>query len=429
MGCVSLVFQDVHLFRASMLENIRMARPGATREEVVEAARAAQADTFIRALPQGYDTVYGSEGVHLSGGEAQRVSIARAILADRARRGARRGHGRSRTRRTSTSFQKAFERLMAGKTVIMIAHPALHRGGRRPDRRHRRRPRGGAGPARGAARRARHLRAHVGALHAGPLVGHRVGKRRTEGRWLKMAAPNRIPRLQRALALTDQGYRGLKRAIAACTLTNLALMVPFAITVMAFGVVLMRLTGGGRRLAGALGPLRRGRRRPRRRVPLRAQRLSAHVRDGVPRDRGHAHGPRRAPAAAPHVLLQPTRPLRAHREPHGGRLQPRVAHVEHHPAARRQLRLHGGSCASCSPFSNGASRSACSRRCRRRSSSCSPRADTKGGSSSVRPARAWRRPRASWTTSGASGTSARAGRWARSPRPCAPRSRPCATSR
>lgn len=58
-----------------------------------------------------------------------------------------------------------------------------------------------------------------------------------------MAAPNRIPRLQRALALTDQGYRGLKRAIAACTLTNLALMVPFAITVMAFGVVLMRLTG------------------------------------------------------------------------------------------------------------------------------------------------------------------------------------------
>ena len=58
-----------------------------------------------------------------------------------------------------------------------------------------------------------------------------------------MATPNRIPRLQRALALTDQGYRGLKRAIAACTLTNLALMVPFAITVMAFGVVLMRLTG------------------------------------------------------------------------------------------------------------------------------------------------------------------------------------------
>nr|WP_075577385.1 ABC transporter ATP-binding protein [Olsenella timonensis] len=121
MGCVSLVFQDVHLFRTSMLENIRMARPTATREEVVEAARAAQADVFIRALPQGYDTVYGGEGVHLSGGEAQRVSIARAILADRP----------VVVLDEATAFsdpenehliQKAFERLMAGKTVIMIAH-------------------------------------------------------------------------------------------------------------------------------------------------------------------------------------------------------------------------------------------------------------------------------------------------------------------
>ena len=121
MGCVSLVFQDVHLFRASMLENIRMARPGATREEVVEAARAAQADAFIRELPQGYDTVYGSEGVHLSGGEVQRVSIARAILADRP----------IVVLDDATAFadpenehliQKALGRLMAGKTVIMIAH-------------------------------------------------------------------------------------------------------------------------------------------------------------------------------------------------------------------------------------------------------------------------------------------------------------------
>ena len=121
MGCVSLVFQDVHLFRTSMLENIRMARPSATREEVIAAARAAQADAFIRALPQGYDTVYGSEGVHLSGGEAQRVSIARAILADRP----------IVVLDEATAFsdpenehliQKAFERLMAGKTVIMIAH-------------------------------------------------------------------------------------------------------------------------------------------------------------------------------------------------------------------------------------------------------------------------------------------------------------------
>ena len=58
-----------------------------------------------------------------------------------------------------------------------------------------------------------------------------------------MAAASKTPRIQRALALTDRGYRGLRRAIAACTLTNLALMVPFALTVMVFGVVLMRLTG------------------------------------------------------------------------------------------------------------------------------------------------------------------------------------------
>lgn len=121
MGCMSLVFQDVHLFRTSMLENIRMARPDATREEVVEAARAAQADAFISELPQGYDTVFGAEGVHLSGGEAQRVSIARAILADHP----------IVLLDEATAFsdpenehliQKAFERLMAGKTVIMIAH-------------------------------------------------------------------------------------------------------------------------------------------------------------------------------------------------------------------------------------------------------------------------------------------------------------------
>lgn len=121
MANVSLVFQDVTLFRASVLDNIRMARPDATREECIAAAQAAQADAFIRALPQGYDTVYGSEGVHLSGGEAQRVSIARAILADRP----------IVVLDEATAFsdpenehliQKAFERLMAGKTVIMIAH-------------------------------------------------------------------------------------------------------------------------------------------------------------------------------------------------------------------------------------------------------------------------------------------------------------------
>ncbi|OUO91036.1 ABC transporter [Gordonibacter sp. An230] len=121
MSQMSLVFQDVSLFKASLLDNIRMARPDATSEEVMAAAKAAQADEFIRALPQGYETVYGSDGVHLSGGEKQRVSIARAILADRP----------IVVLDEATAFadpenehliQKAFAELMAGKTVVMIAH-------------------------------------------------------------------------------------------------------------------------------------------------------------------------------------------------------------------------------------------------------------------------------------------------------------------
>lgn len=121
MEHITLVFQDVSLFRVSILDNIRMARPNASRDECVAAAIAARADDFISALPQGYDTVYGSEGVHLSGGEKQRISIARAILADRP----------IIVLDEATAFsdpenehliQQAFERLMTGKTVIMIAH-------------------------------------------------------------------------------------------------------------------------------------------------------------------------------------------------------------------------------------------------------------------------------------------------------------------
>jgi ABC-type multidrug transport system fused ATPase/permease subunit len=79
---VSVVLQDPILFAATIGENIAYGRPGATLEQIQEAARRAQADEFIRALPQGYDTMLGERGVNLSGGQRQRLSIARAYLKD-----------------------------------------------------------------------------------------------------------------------------------------------------------------------------------------------------------------------------------------------------------------------------------------------------------------------------------------------------------
>ena len=80
--CVSFVTQDNFLFRCSLLENIRLGNPAATDEQVKAAARAAQCEEFISKLPLGYDTPAGEAGRRLSGGEKQRISIARAILKD-----------------------------------------------------------------------------------------------------------------------------------------------------------------------------------------------------------------------------------------------------------------------------------------------------------------------------------------------------------
>ena len=82
MEQVAFVFQDTHLFKQSLLENIRAARPGATREQVLAAAHAAQCDDILEKLPDGLDTEVGAKGVYLSGGEAQRIALARAILKD-----------------------------------------------------------------------------------------------------------------------------------------------------------------------------------------------------------------------------------------------------------------------------------------------------------------------------------------------------------
>ncbi|MEM9486532.1 MAG: ABC transporter ATP-binding protein, partial [Cyanobacteria bacterium P01_F01_bin.116] len=82
MNRVSFVFQDVFLFNDTILENIRIGNPTATKAEIIKAAKAARCHEFIKALPQGYDTPVGENGVSLSGGQRQRLSIARAILKD-----------------------------------------------------------------------------------------------------------------------------------------------------------------------------------------------------------------------------------------------------------------------------------------------------------------------------------------------------------
>ena len=121
MRQVAFVFQDTRLFKQSLLENIRAARPDASREQVLAAAHAAQCGDILAKLPQGLDTVVGAKGVYLSGGEAQRIALARAILKD----------APIVVLDEATAFadpenerqiQKAFEALTRNKTVLMIAH-------------------------------------------------------------------------------------------------------------------------------------------------------------------------------------------------------------------------------------------------------------------------------------------------------------------
>lgn len=80
MDMVSFVFQDSRLLKMSIYENVRMGKKNATREEVVKALKNAQCEDIIAKLPDGIDTVIGSKGTYLSGGEAQRISIARAMI-------------------------------------------------------------------------------------------------------------------------------------------------------------------------------------------------------------------------------------------------------------------------------------------------------------------------------------------------------------
>jgi len=118
---IAVVPQDPALFHRTIAENIGYARPDATREEVVLAARRARAHDFIAALPKGYDTLVGERGVKLSGGERQRVAIARAFLADAPILVLDEATS-SLDVETERHVQAAMEELMSGRTTIVIAH-------------------------------------------------------------------------------------------------------------------------------------------------------------------------------------------------------------------------------------------------------------------------------------------------------------------
>jgi ATP-binding cassette subfamily B protein/subfamily B ATP-binding cassette protein MsbA len=120
-AAVSIVLQEPFLLPLSVAENIAYGRPGATRAEVERAAVAANADAFVRALPQGYDTVIGERGATLSGGERQRLAIARAILKD-APILILDEPTASLDAATEASVMDALARLTAGRTTLVIAH-------------------------------------------------------------------------------------------------------------------------------------------------------------------------------------------------------------------------------------------------------------------------------------------------------------------
>lgn len=121
MDQISMVFQNVYLFADTIENNIKFGCPDATHEQVVEAARKACCDDFIEALPDGYNTVIGEGGAHLSGGEKQRISIARAMLKD-APIVILDEATANVDPENEDRLQKAIEALTRDKTIIIIAH-------------------------------------------------------------------------------------------------------------------------------------------------------------------------------------------------------------------------------------------------------------------------------------------------------------------
>jgi ATP-binding cassette, subfamily B, bacterial len=120
-GAMGYVGQDVFLFQGSVRENVAYGRPDAPLEEVVAAARLAEADEFVRELPRGYDTVVGERGQKLSGGQRQRLSIARAILRD-PRILVLDEATSAVDNETEAAIQRSLEAVGRDRTVVVIAH-------------------------------------------------------------------------------------------------------------------------------------------------------------------------------------------------------------------------------------------------------------------------------------------------------------------
>ena len=118
---VSMVLQDVFLFHGTVRENISFGKPDATEEDIIRAARIANAEEFIQHMPNGYDTLIGERGVKLSGGQKQRLSIARAVLKDSPILILDEATSSVDTE-TELLIQQALERLIKGRTTIIIAH-------------------------------------------------------------------------------------------------------------------------------------------------------------------------------------------------------------------------------------------------------------------------------------------------------------------
>jgi ABC-type multidrug transport system fused ATPase/permease subunit len=111
------------LFRASIADNIRYGSPEATEDDVREAARLANCDEFVRRLPEGYDTMLGPDGSQLSGGQLQRLAIARALIRNRRSKILLLDEATSALDSESeAAVQEAVERIRAGKSVMLIAH-------------------------------------------------------------------------------------------------------------------------------------------------------------------------------------------------------------------------------------------------------------------------------------------------------------------